>query len=98
MQLFIDTTKYGQAAFGLSAPGKKDIRKTFQVLPQDSSKIIQNLDSFLKRAKIKNPQKEISKIVVYKGQGSFTGLRIAAAAAQALSLAWGAPVKIITKH
>lgn len=98
MQLFIDTTKYGQASFVLSVPGKRVIKKTFRVLPQDSSKIIQNLDSFLKQAKIKNPAKEILSIVVYKGGGSFTGLRIAAAVAQALVLAWGAPLKFIAKN
>ncbi len=41
--------------------------------------------------------REIKKIVIYKGQGSFTGLRVGAAIAQALSMAWGVPIKIASK-
>ncbi|MBI3232334.1 MAG: hypothetical protein HYZ51_04630 [Candidatus Doudnabacteria bacterium] len=39
----------------------------------------------------------VGRITVYKGNGSFTGLRAAAAIAQALGLAWGTDVKVVLK-
>lgn len=96
MNLYIDTTKHGNAIFVLDN-GKEKNSKTFKVLPQQSDKILVMLNQFLNKSKIKNLQSKIRKIIIYKGQGSFTGLRVAAAMAQALSLAWGASVIVKTK-
>lgn len=98
MHLFIDTTEYGKVTFVLSALGKKDFTKSFPVKPQESSRILTDLEKFLMLAKIKNPPAEIKRLVVYKGSGSFTGLRIGAAVAQGLSLAWQVPVKVVKKQ
>jgi tRNA A37 threonylcarbamoyladenosine modification protein TsaB len=97
MILHIDTTEYGKVVFVLSQKGKEGIVKTIPVEPRESDLILKNLDLFLKKSKIKNPQVEISQVVILKGGGSFTGLRIAAAVAEGLGLAWGVPVKFKQK-
>ncbi len=96
MNLEIDTTEYGKVRLVLQKKGKKNA-KSFAVKPHQSSNILGNLDVFLKNCKIKDPKTEIKKIIIYKGQGSFTGLRVAAAIAQALGLAWHASVKAVFK-
>ena len=102
--LYIDTVEYGKVVFVLSKAGKKDIFKSFAVKPNESSNILGYLDKFLKVSKISNPclagrqaKSEIRKLVIYKGSGSFTGLRIAAAVFQALSLAWGVKAQVKSK-
>jgi tRNA A37 threonylcarbamoyladenosine modification protein TsaB len=97
MNLYIDTTEYGKVVFILKQAGKKDITGFFNVKPHESGNILGDLDKFLKKAKVLSPKLEISELIVFKGKGSFTGLRIAAAIAEALSLAWGKMTKIITK-
>ena len=97
MNLSIDTTGFGKIIFVLDNQSKK-ISKTFAVIPQESNRILAYLNNFLKSSKIKNPSKEIEKIILYKKTGTgFTGLRIASAIAQALSFAWQVPVKIQKK-
>lgn len=89
------------ASGGLRRAGKSGMTNegSYKITPQESHKLLEFLDDFLKKAKIKNPQSEIKKIVIYKkNTGSFTGLRIAAAIAQALSLAWTVPAKIAIKN
>lgn len=103
MTLWIDTTEFGKIKFILEHQSKKT-SKTFSIMPRESDKILEYLDAFLKASKIRNPKSlleeragEIRKISIYKGKGSFTGLRIAAAIAQALGMAWGVPVKVSVK-
>ena len=96
MNLYIDTIEFGKVSFALE-DGEKKISKAFKVLPQESDKILVFLGQIFKQAKIRNPKVEIKKIVIYKGQGSFTGLRVGVAIAQALSMAWGVPVKVANK-
>ncbi len=97
MNLYIDTTEYGKLEFSLKEKGKKEIKAFFNVKPHESSKILEHLDKFLKKCKVLSPKTQISKLVIYKGKGSFTGLRIAAAVGQALSLAWGVKIKVLAK-
>ena len=111
MVLHIDTVEYGKITFGLSkspselisvskssSQNKRRITsQSFPVKPQESDKILEILEKFLKKSEIRNPKSEIKKIVIYKGQGSFTGLRVGAAIADALSLAWGIPAKVKIK-
>ncbi len=84
-------------------------RKTYKVEPHQSNEIIAKLEEFLTlsfdrvipsddgvKSKILNPKSLITRIVVNKGPGSFTGVRIGVTIAQALGLAWNVPVKPTT--
>ncbi len=97
MQLHIDTSEYGKLRFKLVEKGKKDIVKEFQILPHESNRILENLDSFLHQSKIKDKGLRISRVIVYKGSGSFTGLRIGVAVAEGLGMVWNVPIQI-KKH
>jgi hypothetical protein len=69
---------------------KKTIKRPFKISPQESYKILQFLEKFLKLNRIQSQQ--INKIVTSKGPGSFTGLRVGASIAQALGMVWDIPV------
>jgi tRNA A37 threonylcarbamoyladenosine modification protein TsaB len=106
MILYIDTTDFNKVTFSLDGAHKgkslrrmpsNGFRKTYKVDPRNSNEIVAKLDEFLHKSKILNPKSQILKIVVNKGPGSFTGVRVGVTIAQALSLAWGAPVKTIVK-
>lgn len=97
MELQIDTTEYGRVTFALVKNKVNISKQDFLVKPQESNKILDFLDKFLLKNKITKPKQQIKKIIVFKGQGSFTGLRIAAAVAEGLSLAWHVPVKAQNK-
>lgn len=89
MTLYIDTTEFKKITFVLA--GKKRVGKTYKLDPRRSFTILPKLEDFLKLSKIKT--EDIKKIYVNKGPGSFTGIRVGAAHALALSLAWGVPLK-----
>ncbi len=97
MELFIDTTDFNKMTFGLIGNGKVK-QKSFKVDSYKSHETLQKLDEFFKKFKVKNPESEIAKIVVNKGPGSYTGVRIGVTIGQALSLAWQIPVKFLEKN
>lgn len=94
MILFIDTTDYTSATFALA--GERVFRKTYKIDPHNSHETLGRLAAFLKSSRIK--MGDIKKIVVNKGPGSFTGIRVGAAHALALSLSWGVPLKALAKE
>ncbi len=96
MILYIDTTDFNKVTFGLSW-GKKLVKRSYKVEPRESHKTLAKLDDFFHKSKILNPKAEIKKIIVNKGPGSFTGVRVGVTMAMALGFAWGAPVKAIGK-
>lgn len=98
IELHIDTVEYGKVRFKLVQKERKDIEKEYEVKPHESNLILENLDSFLKGAKIFNPKSEIRQLVIYKGTGSFTGLRIGMAVAEALSMVWQVPIAVKNKE
>ena len=95
MILYIDTTDFNKVMFALS--GKKIIKRIYKINPHKSHETLVKLDEFLKQSKILNLKSEINRIVVNKGPGSYTGVRVGVTHAQALGFAWNVPVKFVSK-
>lgn len=97
MTLYIDASEFGKVYFALM-DGKKVInKKTFSIQPSETHKTLALLEKFLKQLKISNTKSNIRAISACKGPGSFTGIRVGVSLAQALGLAWGIPVKLVSK-
>jgi tRNA A37 threonylcarbamoyladenosine modification protein TsaB len=97
MIFYIDTTDFSKVTFALS-DGKKIIRQSYKIDPHKSHETLAKLGEFLHKSKILNPKSEIKKIVVNKGPGSYTGVRVGVTHALALSFAWGVPIKVVAKE
>lgn len=93
MILFIDTTEYSSVTFAIK--NNRLTRRSYKIDPHNSHETLQKLDDFLKSSKIKHS--EIKKIIVNKGPGSFTGVRVGVTHALALGYAWDVPVKALAK-
>ena len=93
MTLLIDGSDYSSLRFAIQ--GEKLIEKIYVVDPHKSFETLLKLDEFLKKQKIN--LKDIKKVVVNKGPGSFTGVRVSVSHALALGLALGIPVRAISK-
>ena len=67
--------------------------------PHSTHLTLQHLEKFLVSAGYapQNTTHAITKISLYKGEGSPTGLRLGSAIAQALSLAWNVPLSLTNK-
>jgi len=92
MTLYIDTTDFNKVTFGI-ADGKKIIRRSYKIDPHQSHETLSRLEEFLKLSKVKSS--DIKKIIVNKGPGSYTGVRVGVTHAQALGFAWDVPVKAV---
>lgn len=92
MTLFIDTTNFETTTFVLK--DKKVLKQKFKILPHESFNVTKKLEEFLKKNKVNFST--INKIVVSKGPGSYTGVRVGLSLSQALSLAWNVPLKIVS--
>ena len=99
MILYIDTTDFNKAMFALTG-GKRIQKKSYSIDPHKSHETLGCLADFLSHHKIKMEEGTplpIKKIVVNKGPGSYTGVRVGAAIALALGFAWKVPVRAVAK-
>ena len=102
MVLYIDTTDFNRVLFGLGEENKQIsafkgmVKKAaYKIDPHKSHETLGDLEKFLDSQKIKHGF--ITKIVVNKGPGSYTGVRVGVTIALALGFAWGVPVKAVAK-
>lgn len=86
MILFINTTDFNTIEFAVVS--EKTKRQTFTSDPHKSHEVLAFLQKFLKKIHTK----KITKIIVNKGPGSYTGTRVGVTHALALGFAWGVPV------
>jgi tRNA threonylcarbamoyladenosine biosynthesis protein TsaB len=91
MTLFIDTTNFETTTFVLR--NQKVLKQKLKILPYESFNVTKKLEEFLKKNKVS--YKTINKIVVSKGPGSYTGVRVGLSLSQALSLAWDKPLVVL---
>ncbi len=94
MLLYINTTDFDRVQFALI---KKDATKEFsKVLAfNENYKTLELLEKFLKKNKA--TPKQLVKIVVCSGPGSFTGIRVGVSMAMAMGFALGIPVETMAK-
>lgn len=91
MELLINTTDKDFLLLGLRQGGEVVAQKKVKTHFNQSEKLWPALEVLLRKNKVK--PKDLKKIVVANGQGSFTSLRIGIAAANALAFAWGIKVE-----
>ncbi len=96
MILYIDGTDFNKVTFGVF-DGKETVKKFYKIDPHKSHQVLAKLGEFLRKSKISNPKSKIRKIIVNKGPGSYTGVRMGVAHALALGFAWNVPVKAVAK-
>lgn len=94
MLLYINTTDFDRVQFALI---KKDATKEFsKVLAfNENYKTLELLEKFLKKNKV--TPKQLVKIIVCSGPGSFTGIRVGVSMSMAMAFALGIPVETIAK-
>ena len=94
MLLYINTTDFDRVQFALI---KKDVTKAFsKVLAfNENYKTLELLEKFLKKNKV--TPKQLVKIVVCSGPGSFTGIRVGVSMAMAMGFALEIPVETVAK-
>jgi len=87
--LLLDTSDNKKITVGLIINGQKNIQ-TKQVTSNKTQIILPMIDKILKKYSLK--PKDLSEIKVNTGPGSFTGLRVGLAIADALSFALKIPI------
>ncbi len=97
MILFIDTSDFNGLRLVLIDPsGKKPLRETVhQVAYNENYKTAEFLEKFLQKNKTKSA--DLTKLIVCSGPGSFTGIRVGVALAEAVGFALQIPVLAIKK-
>jgi tRNA A37 threonylcarbamoyladenosine modification protein TsaB len=99
MLLFIDTSDYSGVRFALvPSPGSgRPIKKFLRELSYNENfKTLELLQKFIKNNRL--TPAAIEKIIVCSGPGSFTGIRVGIALAQAMGFALNIPVAAIPKE
>ncbi|MBU2575631.1 tRNA (adenosine(37)-N6)-threonylcarbamoyltransferase complex dimerization subunit type 1 TsaB [Patescibacteria group bacterium] len=95
MYLFIDTTE--KDSFDIALLDKERVikKKTVQSHRKHSEKLLKSIEMMLKSAKAR--LKDVCGILVVRGPGSFTSLRIGVATANALAFGLSVPIQGIEK-
>ena len=95
MYLYIDTTE--KDSFDIALIDKERVikKKTVKSHRKHSEKLLKSIEDILKSAKMR--LKDVLGIIVVRGPGSFTSLRIGIATANALAFGLGIPIKGIDK-
>lgn len=104
MVLYIDTTNFNKVTYAVVPPSlplrgrvrERVRKKSYKIDPHKSFEILQKLEEFLKTNKY--PVSSIQYLVCNKGPGSYTGTRVGAAHALAISLALNIPIKALSKE
>lgn len=97
MILFIDTSDFNGLRLALVDPQtKRVVETTRSVAYNENYKTALFLEQFLHKQKVK-PQ-QLSKIFVCSGPGSFTGIRVGVALAEAFGMALAIPILAIKKN
>ena len=99
MLLFIDTSDHNGLHFALvpelgSNKKAKELKRKLAF--NENYKTLELLQKFLKSNKIS--PKQLKKIVVCSGPGSFTGIRVGISLAQAMGFALNIPVSAVAKE
>ena len=98
MILFVDTSDFNGLRLALLDPQAKSVinESTYSVAYNENYKTAEFLQKFLRQNK--TAPKDLTKIIVCSGPGSFTGIRVGVALAQALGFALNIPVVAIKKN
>ena len=95
MILFINTSDFNNLHLAiLQNSNLKEFKAS--VAFNENYKTNELLEKFLTKSKVK--PKDLTKIVVCSGPGSFTGIRVGVSLAQALGFALSIPVIVISKN
>ncbi len=94
MILFIDTSEFSALTFAIINGATVKISSS-EVAFNENYKTNLLLERFLKHQKV--DMRELKKIIVCSGPGSFTGIRVGVSLAQALGFALNIPVIAIPK-
>jgi len=98
MILFIDTSDFNGLRLAIVEPKKSSAvtETVHQVAYNENYKTAEFLQKFLGQSKITPP--DLTKVIVCSGPGSFTGIRVGIALAQALGFALNIPVIAVKKN
>ena len=96
MYLYIDTTEKDSFEIALLDEKRVIKKKRVKSVRQHSEKLLKSIESILLSAKAQ--LKDMQGILVVKGPGSFTSLRIGVATANALAFGLSVPIKGIEKQ
>jgi len=91
MILYIDTSDFKKATFAIK--GVKLVSSVYEIDSHKSHETLGFLENFLKSHKLKLSY--LKSIIVNKGPGSYTGVRVGVTLAQAIGFALGIPIKAV---